>query len=66
MLTTNQEVTTVRPPLPTVAPLACLITYLSNNIFGVIDLNFFYWRVLAKNRNRKLKIRKRSDFENFQ
>jgi hypothetical protein len=37
MLTTNQEVTTVRPPLPTVAPLACLITYLSNNIFGVID-----------------------------
>ncbi len=26
----------MRPPLPTVAPLACLITYLSNNIFGVI------------------------------
>ncbi len=56
----------MRPPLPTVAPLACLITYLSNNIFGVIDLNLFYWRVLAKNRNRKLKLRKRSDFENFQ
>ncbi len=66
---TNQKVTPVRPPLPTVAPLACLITYFSNNTFGVIEFLkkfFFTGEISPKIEIKNKKFEKEVIFADFQ